>query len=78
MKIRKKKSQTMTPYCDEVRTSASEDLKYINKNNTAARNADICVRRVPLATDKTDSHPLLRSRSKQRFIWFQSPTLYKC
>lgn len=68
MKIRKKKSQTMTPYCDEVRTSDSEDLKYINKNNAATRNSDICVRRIPLATDKTDNHPLLRSRSKHRFI----------
>ncbi|MFN7119801.1 MAG: hypothetical protein ACK4TA_23610 [Saprospiraceae bacterium] len=68
MKIGKKKSQTMMPYCDEVRTSTSEDLKYTNKNNAANRNTDISVRRVPLAADKTDNHPLLRSRSKQRFI----------
>lgn len=68
MKISKKKSQTMKPYCDGVRTSANEDLKYANKNNTATHNMDLCVRRVPLAADKTEDHPLLRSRSKQRFI----------
>ncbi len=68
MKIGKKKSQTMTPYCDGVRTSTNEDMKYEYKNNTAIRNIDISVRRIPLVADKTDNHPLLRSRSKQRFI----------
>lgn len=68
MKIKKKKSHTMTPYCDEVRTSTSEDLKYVNKNSAAVRNMDISVRRIPLAADKIDNHPLLRSRSKQRFM----------
>lgn len=68
MRIRKKKSHTRKPYCDGVRTSTVEELKYNFKNSPTTRNTDISVRRIPLATDNVDNHPLIKSRSKQRFI----------